>query len=164
MGGDGSPQSRGPSAPEQGAEQAWSLETKSPITTGRYNPQGCGILDSCRIRCQASLKLSYMIGGVWGAAGKFGLTRRDERHIRAGVCGGGAPQTSETAAPIRMVVRTGPTPHAWASSVRSLNVLGPRESPRAPRRRQDRQGIGVGQARIARAIIGGALTNATPRD
>src|SRR5688572_3707408 len=43
-GGEARPQSTGAPCPEGGAaEGGLGLETKSLITTGRYNPQGCGM-------------------------------------------------------------------------------------------------------------------------
>ena len=55
----------------RGSRTGWGLETKNLITTGRYNPQGCGMLDSGGSRCQASLKLGRADRGVWCGVIKF---------------------------------------------------------------------------------------------
>src|SRR4051812_17326475 len=64
MGGEARPllEGRGHRTPgERGFGRAGVSRLKSLITTGRYNPQGCGMLDSGGSRCQASLKLGHLI-------------------------------------------------------------------------------------------------------
>ena len=56
---------------QRGVGRAEVSRRKSLITTGRYNPQGCGMLDSRGSRCQASLKLAWAYRCVWRGVIKF---------------------------------------------------------------------------------------------
>jgi hypothetical protein len=60
-----------PNPGQGGVGRAGVSRRKSLITTGRYNPQGCGMLDSGGSRCQASLKLGRAYRCVWCGAIKF---------------------------------------------------------------------------------------------
>jgi hypothetical protein len=60
-----------PNPGQGGVGRAGVSRRKSLITTGRYNPQGCGMLDSGGSRCQVSLKLGQAYRCVWRGAIKF---------------------------------------------------------------------------------------------
>src|SRR6187402_3878402 len=71
MGEEARPSDGGAAPPKAGAKRAGVSRRKSLITTGRYNPQGCGMLDSGAIPCQAPLKLAELICRCLGRSRKI---------------------------------------------------------------------------------------------
>jgi hypothetical protein len=152
-----------------GVGRAGVSRRKSLITTGRYNPQGCGMLDSGRSRCQASLKLGRAYRCVWCGAVKFAyrsmvlgseskraLVRREASETEAPIMLGRVdldPAAASilsrgTAQPERLGRQTEQRRANFPRTVRGLRTSGPF--------RVD----GIPRARLAYAPVSGRLSEA----